>query len=141
MNIFGESVYTYFEQEILSCFRSISKGCPDMKIQFSQSSRKNFPSENGMSENSILEDIARTRFALETAYAGFDNATDPDLIDCYIYEVNSVMKRYKDLLEQAAKLQEKQAAEAKKAAEVTPLPAASSYTEPPVRALVGKIHI
>lgn len=30
--------------------------------------------------------------------------TEPDLIDCYIYEVNSVMKRYKFLLEQAARL-------------------------------------
>ncbi|NLL79752.1 MAG: YaaL family protein [Clostridiales bacterium] len=106
-----------------------------MKIHFSQSSRKNFPSENGMSENSILEDIAKTRFALETAYAGFDNATDPDLIDCYIYEVNSVMKRYKYLLEQAAKL------ETIKAADVTPLPDTASYTEPSVRPLVSKVHI
>ena len=38
------------------------------------------------------------------AYCGFDNVTDPDLIDCYIYEVNAVLKRYKYLLEQAAKL-------------------------------------
>ena len=28
--------------------------------------------------------------------------TEPDLIDCYIYEVNSVLKRYKFLMEQAA---------------------------------------
>ncbi|MBQ2264544.1 MAG: DUF2508 family protein, partial [Oscillospiraceae bacterium] len=34
----------------------------------------------------------------------FDNVTEPDLIDCYIYEVNSGLKRYKYLLEQAAKL-------------------------------------
>ncbi len=44
-----------------------------------------------------------TRKAMETAYSNFDNVTDPDLIDCYIYEVNAVMKRYKYLLEQAAK--------------------------------------
>ena len=49
-------------------------------------------------DNSILNDIAKTRYALETAYAGFENATDPDLIDCYIYEVNAVQKRYKYLL-------------------------------------------
>lgn len=76
----------------------------DMKVQFHQSSHKDFPSTKGMDENSILEDIAKTRFALETAYAGFDNVTDPDLIDCYIYEVNSALKRYKYLIEQAAKL-------------------------------------
>ncbi|MBO5292893.1 MAG: YaaL family protein [Lachnospiraceae bacterium] len=114
-----------------------------MKIHFSQSSRKNFPSENGMSENSIFEDIAKTRFALETAYAGFDNATDPDLIDCYIYEVNSVMKRYKYLLDQAAKMQALQTAptEAFQAAEKRPLPDIASYTEPSVHPLVGKVHI
>lgn len=54
--------------------------------------------------NDLLSDIAKTRCALETAYAGFDNATDPDLIDCYIYEVNAVQKRYKYLLQEAAKM-------------------------------------
>lgn len=47
---------------------------------------------------SIEEDLKKARFALETAYAGFDNATDPDLIDCYIFEVNSALKRYRYLL-------------------------------------------
>ena len=52
----------------------------------------------------ILEDLEKTKCELDTAYRGFDYATDPDLIDCYIYEVNSSLKRYKYLLEQAAKL-------------------------------------
>ena len=69
-----------------------------MKSYFSKSSHVD------KEDNSILSDIAKTRYALETAYAGFDNVTDPDLIDCYIYEVNSVLKRYKFLLEQAAKI-------------------------------------
>lgn len=51
----------------------------------------------------LQEELLQTRHALENAYAGFDNVTDPDLIDCYIYELNAVMKRYKYLLEQAAK--------------------------------------
>ena len=42
----------------------------------------------------LREELALARNALENAYAGFDNATDPDLIDCYIYELNAVMKRY-----------------------------------------------
>lgn len=50
----------------------------------------------------LREELIMTRRALENAYAGFDNATDPDLIDCYIYELNSVMKRYKYLLQKAA---------------------------------------
>lgn len=49
----------------------------------------------------LQEELAQSRFALEIAYSNFDNVTDPDLIDCYIYEVNAVMKRYKYLLEQA----------------------------------------
>ena len=52
----------------------------------------------------IREELAKTRYALENAYLGFDNVTDPDLIDCYIYELNSVMKRYKYLLQQAAEM-------------------------------------
>lgn len=52
----------------------------------------------------IRDELAKTRFALENAYLGFDNVTDPDLIDCYIYELNAVMKRYKYLLQQAAEI-------------------------------------
>lgn len=69
-----------------------------MKSYFSKSSYVD------KEDNSILNDIAKTRRALEIAYAGFENATDPDLIDCYIYEVNAIQKRYKYLLQEAAKL-------------------------------------
>lgn len=50
----------------------------------------------------LQEELRLSRQALENAYAGFDSVTDPDLIDCYIYELNAVMKRYKYLLQQAA---------------------------------------
>ena len=53
----------------------------------------------------LLADITKTQHALEVAYCGFDNVTDPDLIDCYIYEVNSALKRYRFLLEQAKSMQ------------------------------------
>ena len=53
---------------------------------------------------SLMMDIQKTRYELENAYAGFDYVTDPDLIDCYIYEQNAVMKRYKYLLQKAADL-------------------------------------
>lgn len=69
-----------------------------MKTHFSQSSYTK------TEKNSILEDIAKTKYALEIAYSGFDYVTDPDLIDSYIYQVNAVLKRYKYLIEQAAKL-------------------------------------
>ncbi len=46
---------------------------------------------------SVREDLEKTRQALDIAYAGFDNATNPDMIDCYIYEINALHKRYKHL--------------------------------------------
>ena len=52
----------------------------------------------------LLEEIQRVKSQMDNAYYNFQNAMDPDLIDCYIYEVNSSLKRYKYLLEQAAKL-------------------------------------
>lgn len=82
-----------------------------MKSFFSQNTmlKKDIPLENKISEKdkrraALLSDIEKTRSALEIAYAGFDNAIDPDLIDCYIFEVNSTLKRYRFLLNQAASL-------------------------------------
>lgn len=52
----------------------------------------------------LLKEINQTKLALESAYSNFENVVDPDLIDCYIYEVNAVQKRYKFLLRQAKEL-------------------------------------
>lgn len=100
-----------------------------MKMYFSQSSRVNRTlSEKEIERNALLSDLEKTKKALEIAYAGFDNVIEPDLIDCYIYEVNSVLKRYKFLMEQAAAL--------------CPLPeentnSAPLSTETPVTTLIG----
>ena len=76
-----------------------------MKMFFGQSSKTNRTmSEREIERNALLSDLEKTKRALEIAYAGFDNVIEPDLIDCYIYEVNSVLKRYKFLMEQAAHL-------------------------------------
>lgn len=53
----------------------------------------------------LLADIEKTKHSLEIAYSGFDNVTDPDLIDCYIYEIDSALKRYRFLLQQAERMQ------------------------------------
>ncbi len=52
----------------------------------------------------LLTEINQTKLALESAYSNFENVVDPDLIDCYIYEVNAVQKRYKFLLRKAKEL-------------------------------------
>lgn len=69
-----------------------------MKTFFSQSSYTD------LEKNNLLDDISKTKYALEIAYSGFDYVTEPDLIDSYIYQVNAILKRYKYLIEQAAKL-------------------------------------
>lgn len=46
----------------------------------------------------LLAEIETTKRAHDIALANLENMTDPDLIDCYIYELNAVQVRYKFLL-------------------------------------------
>ncbi|WP_167958960.1 YaaL family protein [Anaerosporobacter faecicola] len=62
-------------------------------------------------EELLRLEIRKAKLALETAYSNFENVVDPDLIDCYIYEVNAVQKRYKYLLKQAKLLTDEDLAE------------------------------
>ncbi len=96
-----------------------------MKFHFRNSPCPVFEERPKTLRESVLEDLEKTKYELETAYLGFDYVTDPDLIDCYIYEVNSIMKRYRYLLNQAASL--------------NPLPndVILSNPETPVGALIG----
>lgn len=57
-------------------------------------------------DNSLKLQIAQTQRDLETAYHNFENVVDPDLIDCYIYEVNAIQHRYKFLLKEVKKLEQ-----------------------------------
>lgn len=68
-----------------------------MKIIFSQKFDTPEKMEEDLTLPTLQDDIKKTRQALEIAYAGFDNATDTDMIDCYIYEINALLKRYKHL--------------------------------------------
>ena len=53
----------------------------------------------------LMEDLARTKSALDRAYSNFENVVDPDLIDCSIYELKAVQMRYRFLLKQAELLE------------------------------------
>lgn|GEM_PF-727011 len=46
----------------------------------------------------LLHELETTRQAHAIALSNLENITDPDLIDCYIYELNAVQVRYKFLL-------------------------------------------
>ena len=49
----------------------------------------------------LLEDIRKTKHALDCAYSNFENVVDPDLVDSSIYELKAVQMRYRFLLRQA----------------------------------------
>ena len=46
----------------------------------------------------LLDDLKKKKKELDIAYANFEHAVDPDLIDSSIYELNAVQLRYKFLL-------------------------------------------
>ena len=56
-------------------------------------------------EKYLLQELMMTKKAMYTAYSNLDNVTDPDLIDCYIYQLNSEQKRYKYPLAKAKESQ------------------------------------
>ena len=70
--------------------------------------RKFFQKEYPKEETYLLlkDDLHQTAKALQDAYNNLENVVDPDLIDCYIYELNSVQMRYKFLLSSIKKLKE-----------------------------------
>lgn len=70
-----------------------------MKTYFSRKSLPTDEIEEDFTSISLRDSIEKTRQALEIAYTGFDYAIDADIIDSYIYEINSLQKRYKHLCE------------------------------------------
>ncbi len=54
----------------------------------------------------LKKDLHQTAQDLQAAYSNLENAVEPDLIDCYIYELNSVQMRYKFLLATIKKMEE-----------------------------------
>ena len=70
-------------------------------MYFSQRNGINSMTEEDYSPVTLQDCIEKTRQALDDAYAGFDNALEVDLIDSYIYEINSLQKRYKHLTDLA----------------------------------------
>ncbi|MBE5868967.1 MAG: DUF2508 family protein [Lachnospiraceae bacterium] len=95
-----------------------------MKVLFHEKRLQQIPVEEEFGCPSLQESMEKTRDALETAYAGFDNATDPELIDCYIYEINALLKKYTYLSQMAAK-------------EHIPAPALNQRS--PIRALISHV--
>lgn len=56
------------------------------------------------SYSDLCREISRTKEEIERADNLFQNASDPDLIDSYIFQGNAARKRYSFLLKQAKNL-------------------------------------
>ena len=76
-----------------------------MKLFFSHSNYDNAAASDNFGVPSVQDYLARTISELENAYLRLDFVTNPDLIECYIYEVNSLLKRCKYLKEKAGLLE------------------------------------
>ncbi len=96
-----------------------------MKLDFHRNVETPEYMEMDLSPVSIQDSLEKTRRDLEIAYAGFNNAVEIDLIDSYIYEINSLQKRYKHLTDMAA-LEPEETPE-------------GSYQHSPIRALVSHV--
>lgn len=57
--------------------------------------------ESSYEKDHLLSEIRIAKNALEASYSNFQQATDPELIDCYIYMINANQLRYKFLLSRA----------------------------------------
>ncbi len=62
------------------------------------------PLPKNTKNEALLEEIERVKIQMENAHYNFQNAMDPDLIDCYIFESNAAWKKYRFLLRQAKRL-------------------------------------
>lgn len=52
-----------------------------------------------------MESVRSTRSALSRAYDGFNRASDGELIESYVYEINALQHRYAYLLKQVRELE------------------------------------
>lgn len=73
-----------------------------MKMYFSRRTGNVNNAEEDYSPVTLRQSIEKTREDLNLAYAGFDDATETDLIDSYIYEIYALQKRYKYLTDLAS---------------------------------------
>ena len=73
-----------------------------MKMYFSRRTGNMSNAEEDYSPVTLQQSLEKTREDLNLAYAGFDDATETDLIDSYIYEIYALQKRYKYLTDLAS---------------------------------------
>lgn len=54
----------------------------------------------------LMQSLSRTRTLISQAYGGFNNTSDSDLIESYVFEINSLHARYNYLLRRVKELED-----------------------------------
>ena len=67
--------------------------------------RRRLESERDVELRVLKEGLAKTRVLISQAYAGFNGTGDPDLIESYVFEINSLQARYSYLLRRVKELE------------------------------------
>ena len=53
----------------------------------------------------LMNSLAHTRTLINQAYGGFNTASDSDLIESFVFEINALQARYNYLLRQVKELE------------------------------------
>ena len=53
----------------------------------------------------LMSSLAQTRALISQAYGGFNSVSDSDLIESYVFEINSLQARYNYLLRRVKELE------------------------------------
>ena len=67
--------------------------------------RRRAESEQESEKRALKEGLAQTRTLISQAYAGFNSTHDPDLIESYVFEINSLQARSSYLLRRVKEME------------------------------------
>lgn len=72
-----------------------------------QSARKSSSRRDHQEEErqELMSSLAHTRALINQAYGGFNTASDGDLIESFVFEINSLQARYNYLLRRVKELE------------------------------------
>lgn len=62
--------------------------------------RKKQPTEEEIEIEMLKKELRMIQEAMDQIYSNLSYVVDPDLIDCYIFELNAKQKKYKFILKQ-----------------------------------------
>lgn len=66
--------------------------------------RRENPAQNEERQE-LMRSLSHTRTLINQAYGGFNSASDSDLIESYVFEINSLQARYNYLLRRVKELE------------------------------------